>query len=69
MGFGIPLREWLSNDLNSWMKDILSINNLNKHNLFKSETIIEMIENINSTSINKLWSVLVFQMWYMENFE
>ena len=68
MGFGIPLREWLSNDLNSWMNDILSINNLKKHNLFDINKIEYLKQNLNSIPINKLWSVLVFQLWYEEYF-
>lgn len=69
IGFGIPLREWLKNDLNQWMNDTLSINNLNKHAIFDNTEVLNLKENINHSSINKLWSVLVFQIWYDANFK
>lgn len=66
-GFAIPLKEWLSGELNDWMKDLLSESSLRKHGYFSKRKIDAMILDLESGSGDydyQLWTLLMFQDWY-----
>ncbi len=67
MGFGIPLEDWFRKDLKEVLMHYLSDDKLSKHNLFNIELIQTYKADFlsgGSSSIGKLWLLLMFQMWY-----
>jgi len=66
MGFGIPMFEWFSADL----RELFEINFKEEefsHNLLNYDYVkreYEKLKNNKLVNINKLWFILVFQMWY-----
>lgn len=66
MGFGIPMFEWFGGDLRSLFDEYFGEEKLN-HNLLNKkyiQTEYGKLKENNQININKLWFVLVFQMWY-----
>ena len=66
-GFSVPLASWLRGPLKAWAKDLLSEDELKKHNLLNSKLIKDNLklhlEN-KSDLQSYLWNVLIFQSWY-----
>jgi asparagine synthase (glutamine-hydrolysing) len=69
MGFGIPVDNWLSNELKDLVQEYLSEANLKLHGLFN----VQIVRNIVSDFLNgrkekhlKVWYLLMFQMWYKQ---
>jgi len=66
-GFGSPIQEWLKNELKEYFEEYLNEKTLNQHELFNVQEVINLKKqytdgvNINA---NKLWYILMFQMWY-----
>ncbi len=66
MGFGIPMFEWFSDDLKDLFKHYLSFKQLQKEDILNPEYVTQEHEKLKKNSlvnINKLWFVLVFEMW------
>jgi len=71
MGFGIPLGNWLNNELRDYMRDNLSKNVCDKHNFFNYDLVTKTIDDHisgNSNNDNKLWNLIQFNNWYLNNF-
>jgi asparagine synthase (glutamine-hydrolysing) len=67
MGFGIPMFEWFGNDLKELFDIYLDRDRLNKHRILNVDYIqqeLNKLKNQETLNINKLWFILVFQMWY-----
>jgi asparagine synthase (glutamine-hydrolysing) len=67
MGFGIPVFDWLRNDLKYYAEEFMSDKEFKKHGLFKMEgvqNIIKQFFNGNKNYNNSFWYLLMFQMWY-----
>ncbi len=67
MGFGVPLMEWFKDELKSYFLHYLDFERLQKQNIFNASYIVAMRDRYlegKNENIEKLWSVLVFQMWY-----
>jgi asparagine synthase (glutamine-hydrolysing) len=66
-GFGIPINEWFRDKkLCDYLSYYLDKNRLKGENIFNTDTIIALHNNYledKGTSINKLWYILIFQMW------
>ena len=66
MGFGIPMFEWFGGDLKNLFEIYFKKENLN-HNLLNINYIqkeYQKFKDNKQININKLWFILVFQMWY-----
>ncbi|MDB5203123.1 MAG: asparagine synthase [Ferruginibacter sp.] len=67
MGFGIPLGDWLSTELKSYVDTYLDEAFITKQGIFNN-TEIQRIRNsfyVNKEErAEKIWSLLMFQMWY-----
>lgn len=66
-GFGIPLAMWLKNDLRGFMTDLLSREKINREGFFNYQYIEKLIgEHLSGKADHrkKLWSLLVFEMWF-----
>lgn len=66
-GFGIPVSKWLRNELHDLMNDLLSKKQLNKHGLFNSTYVMQLMDDHVSMKKNnrkELWNLMCFQQWY-----
>lgn len=66
MGFGIPMFEWFGGDLKDLFKYYFSDEQL-QHHLLNNKYIdkeYKKLQDNKTININKLWFILVFQMWY-----
>ena len=65
MPFLAPLSKWFSNDLKEYYLDYISPERIEKDGIFSSEIIQLRDRFLSGEKINnqKLWNVLVFQMW------
>lgn len=68
-GFGIPINDWLRNDLKYLLEEYLSEEKLSKHNLFDKNYVNSLLNLFLNKKIDdrKIWSILMFQMWHEEN--
>lgn len=67
MGFGIPMNEWLQQDLKPMVTDYLSDTELAKHNLFSKEVVNKLLQDFYGGRTElylRIWHLLAFQMWY-----
>ena len=70
-GFNLPLNEWLRGPLKDWAEDLLSTQNLNKHHIFDTDYVRNIwLQHLSGKRQfgYRLWSILMFQVWYAENF-
>lgn len=66
MGFGIPMFEWFGGDLRNLFETYFKEENLS-HKLLKVSYVqkeYQKLKDNKQMNINKLWLILVFQMWY-----
>ena len=66
-GFALPISRWMKKDLKSWVNDVLSKNQLQKHNLFNYNKINQIKnDHFNDKANNEylLWSLIQFNQWY-----
>lgn len=65
-GFGIPITEWLCNDLKNPMLDLLSQDRLKRQGIFDYDGVKILIDDhLNRKTNNRklLWILLSFQLW------
>jgi asparagine synthase (glutamine-hydrolysing) len=71
MGFGIPIGELLNGPLQNWANELLTPHQLSKHNILNVETVLKIWDEHKIKKKNwqyALWSILMFQSWYENNF-
>ncbi|NQZ85563.1 MAG: asparagine synthase, partial [Nanoarchaeales archaeon] len=70
-GFNVPIDYWFENTLGVRLKELLDNSS---HNLYNSNYVYELLDSLKSDSSSfksrnvvaqKLWTVLVFEMWYV----
>ena len=67
MGFGVPVFNWLRNDLKFYTEEYMSEKDFEKHGLFKPSEIQNIMQRFFSGDKNYdnlFWYLLSFQMWY-----
>lgn len=67
MGFGIPMEQWLTDELKPLVEEYLSEEKLKQHQLFNAEEVKQLVkdfQNGRTEKYLKVWHLLVFQMWY-----
>lgn len=67
MGFGIPVENWLMNELKPLVDTFLSEAALKEHNIFNISGVSTIINDFYSGKKEKylkVWYLLMFQMWY-----
>lgn len=67
MGFVVPIMGWFRNELKSLVIDNINEDVLNKNDIFNTKDVIDMRDrylNGQPVNIQKLWHVLLFQMWH-----
>ena len=68
-GFGIPVGDWLRGSLRPWAEDLISEDRINSDGIFHFDKIYKAwLEHLSGDFDNthKLWSILMFQSWLME---
>jgi len=65
MGFGVPIKKWLKNDLNFLVENYINEKKLNK-DIFNVDEVLELKKRffLNKESEKKIWLILIFQMWF-----
>lgn len=61
-GFGVPLREWIQNDLKPYIDDTLSEDNINKYGVFNYKTVKRMLDENNSGKQDYAYPILCLLM-------
>ena len=67
MGFGIPIENWLSNELKGLVQEYLGEKSLQEHGLFNIKEVQKLVTdffNGHKEKHLKIWYLLMFQMWY-----
>jgi asparagine synthase (glutamine-hydrolysing) len=67
MGFGIPIAEWLQNDLKQFVDTYFAESFILKQGIFNKEEIQRIKKSFYQGKIEraeKIWYLLMFQMWY-----
>ena len=67
MGFAIPMNEWFGGDLSILFDENLQKEKLEEHNLLNNnyiQTILSKVSKNKNLTVGKLWTVLIFQLWY-----
>jgi asparagine synthase (glutamine-hydrolysing) len=70
-GFGIPISQWLKEDLKEPMLELLSKDRISKQGIFEHSNIETLIQGHLSNETNNrklLWNLMCFQLWYKEFF-
>jgi len=66
-GFGIPMFEWFRGDLNVLFEEHFKKENIEKHGLLNFDYVEQehkKLKENKALNVNKLWYILVFEMWY-----
>ena len=68
-GFGVPLDQWLLEDLEYLREHYLGDNFLRSQSIFnicQVKRIIRQFKKFPQQELNKVWSLISFQLWYEE---
>lgn len=66
-GFTVPLTVWFRNELNPYMRSMLSRERIEKVGLFNWSSVNQLIEEHSSMTQNhhnRLWALLMFMVWH-----
>jgi len=69
-GFSIPLNKWLNNELSYLIDEFLSLEAINKTQLFNYEHIAVLIKKFKNGEqflYNRLWNIIILQMFLLKN--
>jgi asparagine synthase (glutamine-hydrolysing) len=67
MGFGIPIANWLQNDLKIFVDEYLDEAYIEKQGIFNTNEICRIKREFyigKTERAEKIWYILMFQMWY-----
>jgi asparagine synthase (glutamine-hydrolysing) len=67
MGFSSPIHQWLKNKLKIYLDEYINMESFSKHCLINSHEAIRIKKRYLAGDDHlapKIWSILVFQMWY-----
>ena len=70
-GFGIPLNNLINNNLRDIIYEKLSSSRINNQGIFNNAYIQNIIKRHYSGEErlhNQIWTLLIFQLWFDENF-
>jgi asparagine synthase (glutamine-hydrolysing) len=67
MGFGVPIYEWFKDELKEYFLTYLDEKRLEQEGIFNPKEVIKLRDRYLSgeaQNVEKLWSILIFEMWY-----
>jgi asparagine synthase (glutamine-hydrolysing) len=65
LGFPVPIRVWLKDELYDWAVDTIELSNTD--HIFNKKEILQLLEKHREGKIDlsrKLWTILMFMVWY-----
>ncbi|MEH7492342.1 asparagine synthase (glutamine-hydrolyzing) [Neobacillus niacini] len=65
LGFPVPIRHWLKNEMNEWAKTIIRESNTDY--LFNKSYVLRLLEDHcqgKADNSRKIWTVLIFMVWH-----
>lgn len=65
LGFPVPIRHWLKNELYDWATDLVT--NSDTEHLIKKDAVMDLIEQHalgKFDNSRKIWTILIFLLWY-----
>ncbi|MCM3708179.1 MULTISPECIES: asparagine synthase (glutamine-hydrolyzing) [Cytobacillus] len=65
LGFPVPIRHWLKDEMNEWAKNI--IRESNTDHLINKDYVLQLLENHcqdKADNSRKIWTVLMFMVWH-----
>jgi asparagine synthase (glutamine-hydrolysing) len=68
-GFAIPIAKWMLNDVSFLLDEYLKESDIRHQGLFNWEAMDQIIKAFRAGKLeytNKVWYLLVFQMWYKQ---
>lgn len=70
-GFGIPINNWLRNDLRYLLEQYISQDAIERSGVFNYEYVDKLLKLFlaGKNDDRKIWTILMFQMWYSENLD
>lgn len=66
MGFGVPIFDWLKDELRDYLMYYLDRDRLDQAGIFYADKVVRMRDRYlagDQTNIQKLWFLLMFEMW------
>lgn len=69
VGFGLPLRSWINNELRDLISTVLTKRNLDKRQIFEYDTVSAIISGTHSGSIDgsyTIFSLLCLELWFQQ---
>ena len=66
-GFAVPITEWFKDELKDYLLLYLNEERLNKERIFNTKEVLKQRDiylNGDKEDINRLWLILMFEMWY-----
>lgn len=69
-GFGIPIQEWLKNELKPWRDEL--INNFCKRNILNETEIHNLVEEFDrnrNEHTHKIWSIVCLELWFQHFYD
>lgn len=69
-GFGVPIGEWLREELNEWANDLLNEQYIKRQGIFDYKSINRYWKQHEKNCAKHdtlIWSILMFQTWYQEH--
>jgi asparagine synthase (glutamine-hydrolysing) len=65
LGFPVPIRHWLKNEMNDWAKTLIKESNTD--HLINKNYVLQLLEDHcqnKADNSRKIWTVLVFMLWH-----
>jgi asparagine synthase (glutamine-hydrolysing) len=69
MGFSVPIYDWFKDELRDYFMTYLDYDRLEKEGIFNAKEVVRLRDSYlsgNKENVEKLWSFLMFEMWYEE---
>jgi len=66
MGFGVPIFDWFKDELKDYLMIYLDEQRIKKAGIFKPDIVVDIRDQYfkgKEININKLWYLLIFEMW------
>lgn len=69
-GFSVPLNHWLKNELNDWMKQLLSKDSLRRYSFLESDKVVKYVKQFEAGDnylYGRIWNLMVLITWLERN--
>jgi asparagine synthase (glutamine-hydrolysing) len=69
MGFGVPLKYWLGNELQAFTREVLLSEKAKKRGLFDARTVERLIDEQKRDAKDnswKIWTLLMLELWFQK---